>query len=261
MLHKSLKQQENSLDSAHLSAVYQVLIVSDDNFSVHGMVSLFGDKRDKYEVTVANPDDFFSAHLIEPCPDVILINSSLYEHSFEKLIGGIHELCAVSNILLFGHEMSDEFIFQAMRAGARGYLNEKMRGDHLVTAIVTVINGGYWAERHIMSQFLSDKSMHDRVDDKIALLHARLTSRESEVLELVLEGLSTSDIAEKIHLSNQGVKAHLTNLFHKFEVKTRVQLILSALNEISPVNNLAKIAGKGLRAARSQSKKAVALAD
>jgi DNA-binding NarL/FixJ family response regulator len=143
--------------------------------------------------------------------------------------------------------MNDTFLYQAMCAGARGYLNEKMRGDHLTNALDTVCQGGYWAERHILCQFISDKSMNDKIEDNAVKLFSRLTKREAEVLGKVLEGLSTHEIAERIYLSHQGVKAHLTNLFRKFEVKNRVQLILKALDEISPVSGLTEIASNSLK--------------
>jgi DNA-binding CsgD family transcriptional regulator len=85
----------------------------------------------------------------------------------------------------------------------------------------------------------------------VVSLSRRLTNREAEVLSLVMTGLSTSEIAERIFLSHQGVKAHLTTLFRKFEVKNRSQLILRALDEVSPVDSITRLVQDGLQASRS----------
>ena len=257
MLYKSLDQHTDSQKIVQAGTASQVLIVSKEDFAVHGMVSLLENQKGKYNVTVADPDNFTLAGLTSECPEIVLINSNELGLSTDEFIHTIHGLCDDANILLFGHGMTEEFLFKAMRAGARGYLNEKMRGDLLTTALDTVASGGYWAERHILCQFISNKSVYDKIDANVAKLFSRLTARESEVLELILEGMTTNEIAEKIYLSHQGVKAHLTNLFRKFEVKNRVQLILSALDQISPVSSLAEIAGKGLKSARCKPKKAV----
>jgi DNA-binding CsgD family transcriptional regulator len=91
------------------------------------------------------------------------------------------------------------------------------------------------------------------------VLGERLTTRELEVLELVLQGLSTREIAERIFLSHQGVKAHLTTLFRKFNVKNRSQLILSALDEVSPVESITGIFQQGLHAYRKPVQKIAAV--
>ena len=125
-----------------------------------------------------------------------------------------------------------------------------MRGNHLIAALEQVKNGGYWVERHVMNMFVSDKSTQDMIEENISALSNNLTVRESEVLELILEGMTTNDIAEKIFLSHQGVKAHLTSLFRKFEVKNRAQLIIHVMDVVCPVDSLATMAGKGLKLSR-----------
>lgn len=254
MLYESLRQQPDTQESVQRDDVSQILIVSKDDFAVHGMVSLLENHKDSYSVTVIEPENFTLAILNTNLPTAILINSDMPGLASDELIHDIHSFCSDVNVLLFGYGMTEEFLFKAMRAGARGYLNEKMRGDLLTTALDTVTNGGYWAERHILSQFISNKSLYDKIDNNIAQLYSRLTTRESEVLELILEGLTTNEIADKIYLSHQGVKAHLTNLFRKFEVKNRVQLILCALDLISPMNSFTEVASKGLKAARCKPK-------
>lgn len=237
------------------TTISQILVIAKPDFAVDGMLSLLQNHQDKYKMRVIDPASFSPEQINTQRPDILLLNINATHRNIDSYVRELHSTCKDTCILLFGHGMNDSYLYQAMRAGARGYLNEKMRGDHLTTALDTVANGGYWAERHILCQFISDKSVHDKIEDNVAGLHAQLTRRESEVLELILEGMTTNEIASRIFLSHQGVKAHLTNLFRKFDVKNRAQLIIRALNEVSPINSISELAGKGLRMHREQSKK------
>ncbi len=137
-------------------------------------------------------------------------------------------------LLVFGQSMSDDYLYRLIQAGAHGYFNEKMTGEHIIQAFEAVSRGEYWVERHIMQRFISEQSILNDINTRVRELGERLTPRELEVLELVLQGLSTGEIAERIFLSHQGVKAHLTTLFRKFNVKNRSQLILSSTRRSEP---------------------------
>jgi DNA-binding NarL/FixJ family response regulator len=102
-----------------------------------------------------------------------------------------------------------------------------------------------------MERFITDRSLVEGVQSRVMALSERLTSREIEVLELIMMGLTTREIAERVFLSDQGVKAHLTTLFRKFDAKNRSQLILRALDEvISPVESITGLMQQGLQTAR-----------
>ena len=259
MLYESLGIQESEKNFAdNCQIVTNVQIVAKADFVVDGMVSLLEEQKGGYSVQVVDPLLFTTEQCKNFCPDVMLINSNVLSNSHDQYIREIHQLCKKTVVLLFGQAMTEEYLYDAIRAGARGYLNDKMRGSHLITALEEVRNGGFWVERHVMYKFVSDQSTQDKIDANVITLSNNLSVRESEVLELILEGMTTNDIAERIFLSHQGVKAHLTSLFRKFKVKNRAQLIIHAMNVICPVDSLATMAGKGLKLARTQTKNAVA---
>lgn len=253
MLYDSLSNQNNEQNLSDICQdVISIQIVAKVDFIVDGMVSLLENQAGKYNVTIINPDNFEIDVYRDDCPDVVLINSSVLNNTHRHSVREIHQLCRKTIVLLFGQSMTEQSIYDAIRAGARGYLNEKMRGNHLINALEQVTNGGYWVERHMMNMFVSDKSTQDKIEENIAALSNNLTVRESEVLELILEGMTTNDIAERIFLSHQGVKAHLTSLFRKFEVKNRAQLIIHVMDVVCPVDSLATMAGKGLKSSRQK---------
>ncbi len=250
MLNESLNTTPAGSSATTLQPSCRILIVARPDFAADGMVSLLNHHRERYQVTSIHPEVFNARLVSDACPDILLLNSNVNTESLEHYFDEIRKACENTVVLLFGHGMDDNYLYNAMRAGARGYLNENMRGEHLTTALDTVAEGGYWAERHILCQFISDKSVHDKIDENVKTLSQQLTTRESEVLELILEGMTTNEIAERIFLSHQGVKAHLTNLFRKFGVKNRAQLILTVLDTIAPVPSISDLAEKGLRELR-----------
>jgi len=85
------------------------------------------------------------------------------------------------------------------------------------------------------------------------VLNEQMTNRESDVFCLVMEGLSTREIAAQIHMSEPTVKQHLSRLFKKFDASNRSQLILSAFERVCPVTNMVKLFRRALDRRREES--------
>lgn len=229
----------------------RILIIGSKGFFVDGLVSILDTSPVAGTVTTVETSQPCMHHFVNECPDVLLLQQDArpapIERFVRELAGGFGDM----KILVFGHSMPDEFLYRIVRAGAHGYFNERMSGKHVVEAITAVSAGGYWVERHIMQRFIPENAIRDVTYSRVQELGDRLTVRESEVLELILKGLSTAEIAETIYLSHQGVKVHLTSLFRKFNVKNRSQLILHVLNEVSPVDDITGLLQLGLQANRA----------
>ena len=97
-----------------------------------------------------------------------------------------------------------------------------------------------------------ERLIEQSIKERISLLKDQMTNRERDVFCLVLEGLSTRDIAKQIHMSEPTVKQHLTRLFKKFDVSNRSQLILSAFERVCPVTNMIKLFRRTLDRRRAE---------
>ncbi|MFV1972533.1 MAG: LuxR C-terminal-related transcriptional regulator, partial [Thiohalobacterales bacterium] len=224
----------------------KILIAARQDFAIDGVVSILESCEDSYLVSCVEPGKSCMHKLATIAPDILLIHTSVAPEPAGDFIKGILAEFPALRIMLFGNGMSDDYLYEAVSAGIHGYINERMNGEHLTRAIQTVERGEYWVERHIMKRFFAAGSINTSIETSIEDLGKRLSSREAQVLALIMQGLPTKDIAEQLFLSHQGVKAHLTNLFRKFQVKNRAQLILTALDEISPVNSLSGMVRDGL---------------
>lgn len=183
------------------------------------------------------------AYLESNYTDVLLVQAQTitapYDYFFSK--ARIHQ--PNLKILVFGQSMENDYLLNMIRSGANGYINSNMSAKHLLVAVNHIYMGNIWAERCILEQLAQDALQMEKVLEDIAMEKTRLiceilTKREAQVFQWVLKGLSTKEIAEQIHLSEQSVKLHLGKLFKKFDVTNRPQLILSAFEKVSPLNNL-----------------------
>ena len=124
----------------------------------------------------------------------------------------------------------DEYIVEALRAGASGFLLKDAPADDLVAAIRTVARGDAVVAPSVTRRLLDMFARHvpsvDRRDESQAL--ALLTEREREVLTLVARGLSNAEIAAELVVSETTVKTHVGNVLTKLGVRDRVQAAVYA---------------------------------
>lgn len=237
----------------------KTLIIARQDFFVDGIVRILKTSSVAGNIICVSPGEPCMRHFVGQYPRFLLIQENAKPDPFEDFVREMVEGFSNLRLLVFGQSMSDDYLYRIIQAGAHGYFNEKMSGDHILMAMNAVNEGRYWVERHIMERFISARSLQESIFARARSLGERLTTRELEVLELVLQGLSTGEIAERIFLSHQGVKAHLTSLFRKFNVKNRPQLILTALDEVSPVDSITEIFQQGLQAYRLPEQKVAAV--
>jgi two-component system nitrate/nitrite response regulator NarL len=119
-------------------------------------------------------------------------------------------------------------IVQALQMGARGVVMKDSATQLLMKAIRTVMSGQYWIGREAVGDIV-DFMRTNPSGDK-APKNYGLTKREMEILTTIVAGLSNKDIAKKFSLSEDTVKHHLTNIFDKVGVASRLELALFAIN-------------------------------
>lgn len=228
----------------------RILMIANRDLFAGGIIRLLEATEDDVTLTCLAPGEPCSRYFSGEYPDLLLLQHTSIPEPFEDFLRELVEGFPGLRLLIFGQAMSDDYLYRVIRAGAHGYINDKMNDHHVIEAIGAVRDGRYWVERHLMERFIADSSLVDGIHARVHSMSHRLTRRETEVLGLIMMGLSTSEIAERVFLSHQGVKAHLTTLFRKFGVRNRSQLILRTLDEVTPVDSITGLVRKGLQAAR-----------
>ncbi len=123
----------------------------------------------------------------------------------------------------------DEYVFEALRSGASGFLGKGSRPEVLIEAIRTVARGDALlspaATRGLIARFLTLK---DRAPEAVTGLADALTEREREIVALVATGMSNAEIAEHLTLSPLTVKTHANHAMTKLGARDRAQLVVFA---------------------------------
>lgn len=123
----------------------------------------------------------------------------------------------------------DEYVFEALRSGASGFLGKGARPDVLIDAIRTIARGDALlspsATRGLIARFLT---LHDGEPVRSSPLLANLTDREREVVALVADGMSNTEIARQLTLSPLTVKTHANHAMTKLGARDRAQLVVIA---------------------------------
>jgi DNA-binding NarL/FixJ family response regulator len=148
-----------------------------------------------------------------------------------RLITRDEDLAGVRVLILTTFEI-DEYVFEALRAGASGFLGKSAEADELLDAIRTVSRGDALlspvAIRSLIARFLATPSAPPPMDEADRRGLAALTDRERELTVLVATGLSNDEIAARLVLSPATVKTHVNRAMAKVGARDRAQLVVFA---------------------------------
>ncbi len=169
-------------------------------------------------------------------PDVILMDIGLPVFSGIEATRRIKESNPEIKIIVLTSHTDEKEVMEALSAGASAYALKDVKTEHLVSIIQTVNQGAFWLDPAIAKVVLQKKTIlpgnnkpYTRASFKAD--HANLTEREYEVLKLVVDGRSNSDIADLLKISEHTAKAHVCNIIQKLVVDDRTQAAVKAIKE------------------------------
>ena len=133
-----------------------------------------------------------------------------------------------TRVLTLSAHREDEWIFRAMQAGAKGYIVKDKVAAQLHEALCTVLQDEIYLDPELATGFF--RLFHANLGRHLqARAKIRLTEREQEVLDWLVQGASNEMIAKQLYITVATVKAHLTAIFDKLEVRSRTQAIVKAI--------------------------------
>ncbi len=210
------------------------VVVADDQTVVReGIVMLLG-LLPGLEVVGAAADGEEAVRLVaEKAPDVVLMDLRMPRCDGVEATRRIRAEYPGTQVVVLTTYADDDSLFPALHAGARGYLTKDAGGEEILRAIGDVMAGDAGLSPVVQRRLLERLSQAPRnagepgpaVPDE---LPDGLTAREAEVLALVADGLSNSEIAARLFVSQATVKTHINNLFAKTGVRDRAQAVAYA---------------------------------
>ena len=206
-------------DQPLLRTGFKALISSAADLEVVGEA---GDGREAARLARAAPADVVLMDIRMPVLDGLAAT---------RLITSDPGLASVKVLILTTFEI-DEYVFEALRSGASGFLGKSAEADELLAAIRTVNRGDALlspvATRTLIGRFLASPSVPAGVSDEMRSDLAALTEREREISALVATGLSNDEIATRLVLSPATVKTHVNRAMAKIGARDRAQLVVFA---------------------------------
>ncbi len=154
--------------------------------------------------------------------DVIMPNKDGIEATREIKDAQPH----VAVVVLSGHD-EQRFVFDAVKAGASGYLLKTAELDEVVRTVRAVARGEMQLDPHLATQVLTEFEGYR--SNEVAEAFQPLTPRESEILEHMSEGLPNKAIASRLSISERTVTTHIANIYSKLHVNNRVSAIQEAM--------------------------------
>ncbi len=206
------------------------IVIADDHPVVRIGVRNMLTQKDGFDVVGdANDGDEAITQTLELEPDILLLDVQMPKLPGLEAMRAIMNGTASVKILLLTSTITTQQVIEALQIGARGIVLKDALADHLQVAIKTVAAGDYWIGGKRVVNLVS--ALHELME-KAAVPQRKtygLTPRELEVVGCIVEGCSNRDIAKQFSLSEETVKRHLSNIFDKTGVSTRLELALFAI--------------------------------
>ena len=153
-------------------------------------------------------------------PDVVLMDVRMPGMDGLEATQKLLEAVPNANVLMFTAYSERALLTRALDSGARGYILKEASHATLVRSIEKVAEGGSYVDPGLMPAFLEGRDREDL-----------LTAREREILQLLANGLSNVDAAEKLFISQETVKSHVRHILTKLEADTRTHAVAIALRQ------------------------------
>jgi DNA-binding NarL/FixJ family response regulator len=208
------------------------IVVADDHPVVRfGVKNMLTSEPGFDVVGEANDGDEAITQTLELEPDILLLDLAMPK------LPGLEAMRAIMNrsprvkIVLLTSLISTQQIIEALQIGARGIVLKDSVASDLGESLRAVLSGDYWIGGKRVVNLLS--ALHDLMQQAAAVPEKKtygLTPRELEVVTCIVEGCSNKDIAKQFTISEETVKRHLSNIFDKTGVSTRLELALFAIS-------------------------------
>jgi DNA-binding NarL/FixJ family response regulator len=201
------------------------VLIADDHGIVRSGIRLLLDRQPDMEV-VAEASDGVEAidEALSNRPDLCILDVGMPRMTGLQATRAIRSHLPDARVLILSMHDDENYLFEALKAGASGYVLKREADQDLVSAIRAVARGEAFltnaAERSMIRQWMADGSEGPTVP---------LTPREEEVVKLIAEAYTNAQIAGILHLSEKTIESHRANVLRKLGMRDRVELVRYAI--------------------------------
>ncbi|MGI8574313.1 MAG: response regulator [Egibacteraceae bacterium] len=219
--------------SAPETEVISVIVADDHALFRRGLEMVLDDEADVSVVAEAS-DGIEAVELVtEHLPDLVLMDVRMPGMSGIEATKAIRDASPHTKILMLTISDEEEDLYEAIKAGAGGYLLKEIPIDEVAAAIRSVHAGQSLISPSMASKLLTEFAAMARKDEERDQLPEppKLTAREMEVLTLVAQGMANREIARELYISENTVKNHVRNILEKLHLHSRMEAVVYAVRE------------------------------
>ncbi|MCZ7530435.1 MAG: response regulator transcription factor [Acidimicrobiia bacterium] len=210
----------------------RVLVVDDHALFRRGLELVLSQETDVEVVGEATDGVEAVEAADELSPDVVLMDVRMPRASGIDAARKIREKLPATKILMLTVSDDERDLYEAILAGANGYLLKEVSIEEVADAVRAVARGHSLISPSMASKLLTEfNELARRAEDRRLATAPRLTAREIEVLKLVAKGLSNREIAEELFIAENTVKNHIRNILEKLGLHSRMEAVVYAMRE------------------------------
>jgi two-component system NarL family response regulator len=210
----------------------RVLVVDDHALFRRGLQMVLEQEEDIEVVGEAGDGAEAVERAADAVPDIVLMDVRMPKRGGIDACTAIKDAVPSAKIIMLTISDEEADLYDAIKAGASGYLLKEISIEEVAAAIRAVNEGQSLISPSMASKLLTEfASMIKRTDDRQQVPTPRLTEREMEVLKLVAKGLNNRDIAKQLFISENTVKNHIRNILEKLQLHSRMEAVVYAVRE------------------------------
>ncbi len=209
-----------------------VLVADDQELFRRGMQTVLATEAGFDVVGEACDGAEAVARTTDLAPDVVLMDVRMPQMDGLEATRRIRAAYPMTRIIVLTVSDEEDDLFDAIKAGANGYLLKEISIEEVADAIRSVVQGQSLISPSMASKLLNEfNTLAKQADEKPRLQAPRLTTRELEVLKLVAQGMSNRDVAEALFIAENTVKNHVRNILEKLQLHSRMEAVVYAVRE------------------------------
>lgn len=211
----------------------KIIIADDHQLFRDGIKSLLSSEKEIDIIGEVSGGKELLEKLEKTKPDIVITDISMPDINGIEVTKIINQKYSEIKVLILSMYVNEEFIIEGIKAGAKGYLPKDTNHEELLKAINEIYKGNEYYSKQVSEIGFKSLINKTKQKEKTKNQTETLTEREIEIIKLVAEGYLSKEISDKLNISVRTVDNHKSNIMHKLNLKSSIDIVKYAIkNEI-----------------------------